>query len=54
MEQSIWRKKPMSAYEADIRNNQLKRVMGKWSLTAIGIGGIIGGGIFVLTGTAAH
>jgi basic amino acid/polyamine antiporter, APA family len=54
MEKSIWRKKPMSAYEADIKNNQLKRVMGKWSLTAIGIGGIIGGGIFVLTGTAAH
>jgi APA family basic amino acid/polyamine antiporter len=54
MEKSIWRKKPMSAYEADIKNSQLKRVMGKWSLTAIGIGGIIGGGIFVLTGTAAH
>lgn len=54
MEKSIWRKKPMAAYEADIKNNQLKRVMGKWSLTAIGIGGIIGGGIFVLTGTAAH
>ncbi len=44
----------MAAYEADIRNNQLKKVLGKWSLTAIGIGGIIGGGIFVLTGTAAH
>ncbi|MCU0469408.1 MAG: amino acid permease [Arcicella sp.] len=54
MENSIWRKKPMSAYEADIKNNQLKKVLGKWSLTAIGIGGIIGGGIFVLTGTAAH
>lgn len=54
MEKSIWRKKPMAAYEADIRNNQLKKVLGKWSLTAIGIGGIIGGGIFVLTGTAAH
>jgi basic amino acid/polyamine antiporter, APA family len=54
MENSIWRKKPMAAYEADIKNNQLKKVLGKWSLTAIGIGGIIGGGIFVLTGTAAH
>ncbi len=54
MEQSIWRKKPMSAYEADIKNNKLNKVLGKWSLTAIGIGGIIGGGIFVLTGTAAH
>ena len=54
MNYSIWRKKPMSAYEADIKNSKLKRIMGKWSLTAIGIGGIIGGGIFVLTGTAAH
>lgn len=54
MSNSIWRKKPMSAYEADIKNNKLKKVLGKWSLTAIGIGGIIGGGIFVLTGTAAH
>ncbi|MGL4631146.1 MAG: APC family permease [Leadbetterella sp.] len=54
MSKSIWRKKPMEAFEADMKNSQLKRVMGKWSLTAIGIGGIIGGGIFVLTGTAAH
>ncbi|MCU0340128.1 MAG: amino acid permease [Spirosomaceae bacterium] len=54
MDTSIWRKKPMSAYEADMKNSQLKRVLGKWSLTAIGIGAIIGGGIFVLTGTAAH
>jgi basic amino acid/polyamine antiporter, APA family len=54
MSNSIWRKKPMSAFEADIKNSKLKRVLGKWSLTAIGIGGIIGGGIFVLTGTAAH
>ncbi len=48
---NIWVKKPMSAYEADIKKSQLKRVLGKWSLTAIGIGAIIGGGIFVLTGT---
>ncbi len=50
----IWTKKPMSAFEADMKNSQLKKVLGKWSLTAIGIGAIIGGGIFVLTGTGAY
>lgn len=54
MEKSIWRTKPISAYEADMKKSTLKRVLGKWSLTAIGIGAIIGGGIFVLTGTAAY
>jgi APA family basic amino acid/polyamine antiporter len=44
----------MSHFERDIQKSELKRVLGKWSLTAIGIGAIIGGGIFVLTGTAAH
>jgi APA family basic amino acid/polyamine antiporter len=51
---SVWRKKPISLFEQDIQKSELKRVLGKWSLTAIGIGAIIGGGIFVLTGTAAH
>lgn len=51
---SVWRKKPMSAFEADMKKSQLKRVLGKWSLTAIGVGAIIGGGIFVLTGTGAY
>ncbi|MFC5409967.1 APC family permease [Larkinella bovis] len=53
-DRSVWRKKPMYLFEQDIQKSELKRVLGKWSLTAIGIGAIIGGGIFVLTGTAAH
>ncbi len=31
----------------------LKRTLGPWSLTALGIGAVIGSGIFILTGTAA-
>ena len=33
--------------------HRLKKSLGPWSLTALGIGAIIGSGIFVLTGTAA-
>ncbi len=51
---NIWIKKPISAYEAEMKKSELKRVLGKWSLTAIGVGAIIGGGIFVLTGTGAY
>lgn len=54
MSKSIWRKKPLSAYEADFKKSELNRVLGKWGLTSLGIGAIIGGGIFVLTGIAAH
>jgi APA family basic amino acid/polyamine antiporter len=33
--------------------NRLRRTLGPWSLTALGIGAVIGSGIFILTGTAA-
>src|SRR6201998_955828 len=33
--------------------HRLKKTLGPWSLTALGIGAIIGSGIFALTGTAA-
>ena len=39
--------------EAAEPGHQLKKTLGPWSLTALGIGAIIGSGIFVLTGTAA-
>src|SRR5213592_4522699 len=39
--------------EAAAPNRQLKRTLGPLDLTAIGIGAIIGAGIFALTGTAA-
>ena len=33
--------------------NRLRKSLGPWSLTALGIGAVIGSGIFTLTGTAA-
>lgn len=51
---SIWRKKPIAAFHADAKKNDLNRVLTRWGLTSLGIGAIIGGGIFTLTGIAAH
>jgi APA family basic amino acid/polyamine antiporter len=34
-------------------DNRLRKSLGPWSLTALGIGAVIGSGIFTLTGTAA-
>jgi len=50
----IWKTKPVSAFEADMKKSGLNRVLTKWGLTSLGIGAIIGGGIFTLTGIAAH
>ena len=50
----IWRKKPISLFEAEMKKSNLNRVLGRWGLTSLGIGAIIGGGIFTLTGVAAH
>ncbi|MGH8115738.1 MAG: amino acid permease, partial [Rhodanobacteraceae bacterium] len=37
----------------DERGVQLRRTLGPWGPTALGIGAVIGGGIFVITGQAA-
>ncbi|WP_158885277.1 amino acid permease [Rhodanobacter sp. L36] len=52
--------KQLLARKTDFSNNAddghgpgLKRTLGPWGLTALGIGAVIGGGIFVITGQAA-
>ncbi len=39
--------------DAEAPERQLRKSLGPWSLTALGIGAVIGSGIFILTGTAA-
>ncbi len=39
--------------EAEGPEHRLRKSLGPWSLTALGVGAIIGTGVFVLTGTAA-
>lgn len=50
---SIMRTKPLSLIMPDVESSHLKRVLGSWDLVAIGIGCIIGVGIFVLPGVEA-
>lgn len=51
---AFFRKKSIDQLQREgAKNTGLKRVLGLWQLTAIGLGGIIGVGIFVLTGVAA-
>lgn len=54
----LWTKKSIAALQAeavaaDESGHGLKRALGALNLTTLGIGAIIGAGIFVLTGTAA-
>src|SRR5579864_2277755 len=39
--------------ESEEPGKRLRRTLGPWSLTALGIGAVIGSGIFTVTGTAA-
>jgi APA family basic amino acid/polyamine antiporter len=51
----LFARKPMSMlYEEMKGENRLRRVLGPVQLTAMGVGAVIGTGIFVLTGQAAH
>lgn len=52
---SIWKRKPLSQLlnEASESEKGLKRTLTAWSLIALGIGAIIGAGLFVITAKAA-
>src|SRR5687768_8881331 len=56
---SLWTRKPVGMLQAEAagegleEHHTLRRALGPLNLTALGIGAIIGAGIFVLTGTAA-
>lgn len=52
--QGVLRRKPIEQIQEGAASEQLTRTLGLWQLTAIGVGGIIGAGIFALAGAVAH
>jgi len=51
----LFERKPLSLLLEEMQGeNRLRRVLGPVTLTSLGVGAIIGTGIFVLTGVAAH
>ncbi len=55
MWKNLFARKPLDLLLEEMKGeNRLRRVLGPWSLTALGIGCIIGAGIFVVTGLVAH
>ena len=51
---NLFRRKSVTDLQAEaLTDHSLKRALGALNLTALGIGAIIGTGIFVLTGTVA-
>src|SRR5512147_1822990 len=55
MAHPLFEKKPLQMLLDEMKSeNRLRRVLGPVQLTSLGVGAIIGTGIFVLTGVAAH
>ena len=55
MASNLFATKPLSMLLDEMKGeNRLRRVLGPTQLTALGVGAIIGTGIFILTGVAAH
>ncbi|MEE8200186.1 MAG: amino acid permease [Candidatus Acidoferrales bacterium] len=55
MGSQLWRTKSVDSLiaETEEAGHRLKRVLGPWSLTALGVGAVIGAGVWTLSGTAA-
>lgn len=54
---NLWARKPMSMLleeAGETGERSLKRTLGPFQLTALGVGAVIGAGIFVLSGLGAH
>jgi APA family basic amino acid/polyamine antiporter len=55
MKEQLFARKPLSLLLEEMKGeNRLRRILGPVTLTSLGVGAIIGTGIFVLTGVAAH
>src|SRR5260221_8856239 len=55
MKRQLFATKPLSLLLDEMKGeNRLRRILGPVQLTALGVGAIIGTGIFILTGVAAH
>ncbi len=55
MANQLFARKPLALLLEEMKGeNRLRRVLGPVQLTALGVGAVIGTGIFVLTGVAAH
>jgi len=54
MSTQLFARKPPEWVVRDIKTNPLKKVLSRWNLTTMGVGAIIGAGIFVMTGLAAR
>src|ERR1044071_8143288 len=55
MANQLFRTKPLSLLLAEeAGSHRLRRILGPVQLTSLGVGAIIGTGIFILTGVAAH
>ncbi len=55
MLKGLFARKPLAMIHKEMAGeSRLRRVLGPWSLASLGIGCVIGAGIFVITGLAAH